>query len=130
MSKLNKEFKSEVNQGFREADYVGRKVGVRILLVVLVIMALSAVTGVTYKKWRVDQDRKIFKQSASYNEGVLDDLAKYRYEMIKETDPVAQSAIAELVNSRFANFDESKIENSDLSKFLRDCRNGKYALSK
>lgn len=37
-----------------------------------------------------------------------------------------KAAIAQLVNNRFANFDESKIESYDLRKFLEDCRNGKY----
>ena len=95
-------------------DYIGRKMGVRVLLVILVLSAVSTVSGVYYKRYKVNQDRVTFKQSATYNEGVLDDLAKYRYEMIKATDDIEKSAIADLVNSRFANYDESKIENKDL----------------
>jgi len=126
--RLDKEFKQEVNQEFKEFDYVGRRTGIRIFIVVLILVVLGSIGGVTYKKWKVDQDRKIFKQSATYNEGVLDDLAKYKYEMITESDTVAQAAIADLVNSRFANYDESKIENKDLKMFLRDCRNGDYSV--
>lgn len=73
-----------------------------------------------------DVDRQIFKQSATYNEGVLDDLAKYKLEMIKAEDDVEKAAIAEMVNSRFANYDEDKIESDDLQDFLSDCRNGNY----
>lgn len=124
--RLNNDFKNEVNQEFKEADYIGRRLFVRGIVILLILTVLCSIGGVTYKKWKVDQDRKIFKQSVTYNEGVLDDLAKYRYEMITETDKAAQAAIADLVVSRFANYDDSKIEENDLRKFLNDCRTGKY----
>ena len=75
-----------------------------------------------WKAVSVNADRVIFKQSLAYNEGMLDDLAKYRFEMIKEEDASAKTAIAELVNSRFANFDSSTIDDKDLLKFLKDCK--------
>jgi len=69
-------------------------------------------------------DRMVFKQSVVYNEGVIDDLAKYKFEMQSTEDKTEKEAICELVNSRFANFDESKLENDDLKQFLKECRNG------
>lgn len=67
-----------------------------------------------------DADRQVFKQSVTYNEGVLDDLAKYKYEYT-QADEVEKKAIASLVRSRFANFDKNKIENRELVDFLEVC---------
>jgi hypothetical protein len=74
--------------------------------------------------WSVNTDRIIFKQSITFNEGVLDDLAKYQYEMSLETDESTKKAIADLVVQRFANYDESKIDSPDLREFLTNCRKG------
>lgn len=68
-----------------------------------------------------DADREIFKGTVTYNEGMLDDLAEYKYEYDKAADEVEKAAIASLVRSRFANFDQSRIENRDLLKFLEEC---------
>lgn len=68
-----------------------------------------------------DADREIFKGTVTYNEGVLDDLAKYKYEYDQAEDAVEKEAIASLVRSRFANFDKDRIENDDLIDFLEEC---------
>lgn len=73
--------------------------------------------GVRY----ANADREIFKNTVTYNEGVLDDLAKYKFQYDTAEDDVERAAIADLVRSRFANFDKSKIENKDLKEFLEDC---------
>jgi predicted negative regulator of RcsB-dependent stress response len=125
--KSSKDFKQEVNQEFKEFDYVGRRVGIRAIVITLILVVICSVGGVGYKKWKTDQDRKIFKQSATYNEGVLDDLAKYKYELETSKDKTDKSAIAQLVNDRFANYDTSKIENQSLRQFLYDCQNGVYS---
>lgn len=69
---------------------------------------------------QTNAEREVFKQSVTYNEGMLDDLAKYQYEYM-QSDETEKKAIASLVRSRFANFDKSKIENIDLLRFLEDC---------
>ncbi len=94
------------------------------IIIGIVIIVVVLLGGFGLKMWDVNTDRVVFKQSATYNEGVLDDLAKYKYEMQTTEDETGKKAICELVNSRFANYDESKIENDDLKYFLRDCRNG------
>lgn len=73
-----------------------------------------------FKMRYTNADREVFKQSVTYNEGMLDDLAKYQYEYM-QADEVEKKAIASLVRSRFANFDKSKIENTDLIKFMEEC---------
>lgn len=124
--KVDKDFKDEVNSVMSDASYVGRKILTKAVIIILILSIGGAIIGVGFKLFQVNADRKIFKQSVVYNEGVLDDLAKYRFEMQSTSDEVEKTAIAELVNSRFANYDEDKIENDDLKEFLEDCRNGNY----
>ena len=52
---------------------------------------------------------------------MLDDLAKYKYEYDTAEDDVERSAIASLVRNRFANFDQSRVENRELIEFLKEC---------
>lgn len=124
--KVGKEFKSEFDAEFANASYAGRKLLTKTVIVIIILSVLCAVCGVGYKMWKVNTDRQIFKASATYNEGKLDDLAKYRLEMSKAEDDTEKAAIAEYVNSVYANYDESKIENDDLRVFLLECRNGNY----
>ena len=85
------------------------------------VIAILGAVGLGFKFVRTNADRIIFKQSITYNEGMLDDLAEYRYEYYATNDDIDRAAIADLVNSRFANFDRSKIENYDLVQFLDVC---------
>lgn len=107
--------------------------------VVLVVTMFIGLVGVEIgsmhlggylRRTQKDIDRSVFKQSVAYNEGKLDDLAKYRLEMIKTEDDVEKSAIADYVNSVYANYDLNNIENKDLKVFLDDCRNGVYSIEK
>lgn len=123
---IDKDTKREICADISTGWYVARKVLVRIVAVVLVLSAVGAACNFAYSYWKTNADRVIFKQSVTYNEGMLDDLAKYRFQMETAEDDVEKAAIAQIVNNRFANFDESKIESYDLRKFLEDCRNGKY----
>lgn len=123
---IDKDVKREIDEGISTGWYAAKKILVRIVVAVLVLSVISVAGNFAYSYWETNADRVIFKQSVTYNEGMLDDLAKYKYELESAEDDVEKSAIAQLVNSRFANFDESKIENESLKNFLRDCRNGKY----
>lgn len=123
---IDKDVKREIDEGISTGWYAAKKILVRIVVAVLVLSVISVAGNFAYSYWKTNADRVIFKQSVTYNEGMLDDLAKYRFQMETAEDDVEKSAIAQLVNSRFANFDESKIESYDLRKFLEDCRNGKY----
>lgn len=119
MSRLDEELKKEVESGYKAFDFIAKKAVIRCLLLVVVL----GVFGFGYKYMGVNADRLIFKQSITYNEGVLDDLAKYKLEMIQSETEVEKRAIANLVVERFANYDETKIESNDLREFLEDCRN-------
>lgn len=123
--KADKQFRKEFDEEYANANYAGRKIGKTIIIWVLVIAVIGSLVGVGLRLYQVNADRMIFKQSVTYNEGVLEDLAKYRLQMIQTDDPVEKKAIAQMVDSRFANYDESKIENQQLRQFLKDCENMK-----
>ena len=120
--KADKDFKKEFNQGFANASYAGRK----LIIWGIIIILICVIGGFGYRYVSTNVDRVIFKQSITYNEGKLDDLAKYQLEMSQTKDPEEKAAIQEYVNSVYSNFDESKIENQSLKQFLVDCRNGEY----
>lgn len=119
--RLDKEFKNEVNQEFKEVDYVGRKVFVRGLIVVLVLVVLGSIGGVIYKKWKTDQDRQIFKHSVAYNESVASFLAD-SYKQYNDAETGAEkNIIIEYVTMRYPNLDSSNIENDTLRLFYEKC---------
>lgn len=124
--RASKEFKQEFNQEYAEVKYSITKILLDIVKWVLILGIILGCFGFGFKYFSTNADREIFKQSVTYNEGMLDDLAKYRMEMIEAEPGVEQEAIQDLINNRFANFDESKIESRDLRNFLNDCREGVY----
>ncbi len=126
MSKLDKKIKNEVNQEFREVDYVGRKIGIRIFIIVLIIGILSSIGGVAYKKWKTEKDREIFKQSTTYTESVSTFLAKSLKEYNQAEDEISKKAIADYVIQRYPNLDLEDIDNVDLKNFYRTCMNGGF----
>lgn len=126
MSKLDKEFKNEINQEFREADYVGRKVGIRVFIIVLIIVILSSIGGISYKKWKTEKDREIFKESTTYTESASAFLAKSLKEYNQAEDEISKKAIADYVIQRYPNLDLEDIDNVDLRNFYRQCMNGGF----
>ena len=59
--RVDKEFKANVDEEFREADYVGRKVLGRWILIVVLLVVIFGGIGFAYKKVYVDANREIFK---------------------------------------------------------------------
>lgn len=94
------------------------------LLCIAVAVAL-ALGGILWRRTigvaQKDAERETYKATIIYNEGMLDDLAKYKYEYDSSDDEVERTAIASLVRSRFANFDKSRIDNYSLIQFLEEC---------
>ena len=121
MSKLDKEWKSEVNREFKEADYVGRKIALRIFIVVVAIGILSAIGGVAYKKWKVGKDREIFKESITYTESAASFLADSYAQYNATEDDTEKKTIREYVRMRYPNLDETEIENEKLRLFYNKC---------
>jgi len=104
-----------------------------IIVLVAILIGLSFVFGwfgvgytKTIGKAQINANREVFKESKVYVEGMASDLAKYKYEITTEKDPIAIKAIADLIIEKYGNFDITKLEDISLQNFLRDVRNGKY----
>jgi len=67
-------------------------------------------------------ERKVFKESKSYNEGAANDLQKYYEQYNSATTPQDKEAIREYVLMGYSNYDESKLESSTLRRFLVNMR--------
>jgi hypothetical protein len=123
------DFKTEVDSQVRRGSYVFSKVSIRVFFctVILIVLSLVALFGV--KLWQNYADRVAFKQSLAFIEGKVDDLADYKLQMLRAKSDIEKSAISDTIVQRFANFDISNIEDSELRQFLKDCRNGKYIIN-
>lgn len=121
---MNKEFKREVDDSFKEMDYVGKKVGVRWAIAVIICVVFFGAIGIGSHWVKVNTDREIFKHSVTYNEGVADFLAKQYREYNKTEDPIEKKAICNYVVERYPNLDIDGIENAELREFYEMCIKG------
>jgi len=71
---------------------------------------------------RANIKREIFKENKSHVEGMISDLAKFKYEYETEENDIAKQAIENLIRDRFANFDLDNIDNYGLKQFLVSIR--------
>lgn len=127
MSKLDKEFKNEVNNEFREMDYVGRKVGTRILIAIVVLVILGGIGGVGYTltigRWQKNAEREVFKEGVAYTEQAASFLAKSYKEYNDAESDTEKNTIMEYVIMRYPNLDTDSIDNSTLKQFYIKCLN-------
>ena len=71
-------------------------------------------------------DRKIFKETLSYNEGMAQQLAKYHGEyVLAGKDIERKRAVAGVVRQMFAEYDESKIDSPILRGWLTEIKLGR-----
>jgi hypothetical protein len=70
--------------------------------------------------------RENFENSESYVKGMVNDLAKYKYEFETENDVIAKKAIIDLVVGKFSDFPENKINDVNIKTWLIDVKSGKY----
>ena len=125
--KLDKEFKEEFDNELREATYVTRKIGTKILIGVVVLVILCGIGGVGYTltigKWQKNAEREVFKDSVAYTEQAASFLAKsYKEYNDAETD-TDKNAIMEYVTMRYPNLHTDSIDNSTLKQFYVTCLN-------
>lgn len=127
MSKLDKEFKREVDNEFREVDYVGRKVGTRILIAIIVLVILGGIGGVGYTltigRWQKNAEREVFKEGVAYTEQAASFLAKSYKEYNDAESDTEKNTIMEYVIMRYPNLDTDSIDNSTLKQFYIKCLN-------
>lgn len=121
MSRLDKDFKEEVNKDVSEGSYVIWKVGIRILIVVIVLATLIVFGKVMLKKFTVEKEREIFKQSVTYTENAASFLTD-SYKQYKEAETDAEkNTIMEYVVMRYPNLDVYEIDNEELKNFYNKC---------
>lgn len=121
MSRLDKDFKKEVNKVVSEGSYLFLKVGIRILLVVGILATLIVFGKVMLKKFTVEKEREIFKQSVTYTENAASFLAD-SYKQYKEAETESEkNTIMEYVVMRYPNLDVDEIDNEELKNFYNKC---------
>lgn len=122
--RLDDDFRKDVDRGFKEGDYVGRKVFNRVILVIVLLVIVIGAISLGYKKIAVDVNREIFKHSTTYTETAANFLAKEYREYNQATTDVEKNAIMEYVVDRYPNLDLEEIDNNDLKAFYRQCLRG------
>jgi len=65
--------------------------------------------------------REVFKETRSYNESKLQDLAKFRLQYLEADNEESKLAIASTIKHMFADYDRSKLP-TELSAFLYQIR--------
>lgn len=127
MSKLNKEFKSQVDETVREGTYITGVVGIRVFLVILVVGVLGGLGGLAYKatigKVNKSVEREVFKESVAYTEQASSFLAKSYKEYNDAEDDTEKNTIMEYVIMRYPNLDTDLIDNDKLRQFYVKCLN-------
>ena len=122
--RLDKEFKNDVKREMKEADYVGSRIFVRIVVVLFVIGLLSSGGYFVFGKLNKNIERDAFKQSVTYNEAAASFLAKSYSEYNASDSDTEKKAIMQYVRDRYPNLDTSKLENSHLVTFYNKCMMG------
>lgn len=67
----------------------------------------------TFGVWNANIDRKIFEQSQSYNEGMRQELNKYRLEYQRSDNTWDKQAISTMLLNDFANVDRTQLNPLD-----------------
>ena len=127
MSKLDKEFKQDIDKEVREGTYVVRKIGTKILIAIAVLSILGGIGGVGYTltigKWQKNAEREVFKDSMAYTEQAASFLAKSYKEYNEAKNETEKSTIMEYVILRYPNLDTDSNDNSTLKQFYIKCLN-------
>lgn len=123
--KVNQEFKDEVNKELKETDYVGKKLFVRGVALVMAIAVIYSGCYYGWNKYKKHVDRQIFKQSIAYNESAAEFLADAYYQYNTSESNEEKNQISSYVRAKYPNLDVADIDNSDLKSFYRMCLGGK-----
>lgn len=125
MSKLDKEFKQDVDKEVREGTYIVSKVGTKILIAIAVLAILGGIGGVGYTltigKWQKNAEREVFKSNTAYTEQAASFLAKSYKEYNEAENDTEKNTIMEYVILRYPNLDTDSIDNSMLRQFYIKC---------
>ena len=109
-----------------------KTIGVIIMIIIVIAVLIVAAFGLEMfgLKWEgyfapkhEAIRRKVFKETRSYNEAKLQDLAKYRLEYLRAKDKEDKEAIASTIRMMFAEYDENKLP-YELKEFLKQIKYG------
>ena len=122
--KLDNEFKRDIDRDFNEGDYIAKKFFTRGVLIVVLLVIIFGAIGFGYKKFAVNANREIFKDSIAYTETAANFLAKEYQEYNKAETGVEKTAIMQYVINRYPNLDTDDIKNHELKSFYEKCLRG------
>ncbi len=72
---------------------------------------------------RADVERKVFRNTRSYDEGMVQQLTRFRLEYIRTKDETEKAAVRSTVRMMFAEFPIDRLTSPELRAFLTECRN-------
>lgn len=64
-------------------------------------------------------EREIFRETRSYDEGMVQQLSRFRLQYVRAEDDVEKEAILSTVRQMFAEYDPSRLPSVELENFLR-----------
>ena len=119
--------KNEFNNDLKNTDYVTRKIGIRILVIIVLLTIVGGAGGVIYTKTigkaQKNAEREVFKESVAYTEQAASFLAK-SYQQYNDAETKAdKKTIMEYVIMRYPNLDTDSIDNDKLKQFYIKCLN-------
>ena len=119
--------KNEFNNDLKNTHYVTRKIGIRILVIIVLLTIVGGAGGVIYTKTigkvQKNAEREVFKESVAYTEQAASFLAKSYKEYNDAETKADKKTIMEYVIMRYPNLDTDSIDNDKLKQFYIKCLN-------
>jgi len=106
-----------------------RIAGYVLAIIAAFVFVFSLMFGLTWLgiEWRgffgpkrAAVERQIFQETRSYNQGMTQQLSRYRLEYMRATSNDERDAIASTVRVMFSEYDDSELD-PELRSFLREC---------
>lgn len=92
--------------------------------VLFLITTCNIETEGYFRTKKANIERKVFKETTTYNEAKVQDLAKYRLEYMRAEDYEDKRNIASTIRIMFSDYDPDRFANKELGDFLRNIMNG------
>lgn len=114
------------NEDYEDVDVNREVASCSLLAIIAVVLFIVFCLGIGFgvKKFSVNADREIFKDSIAYTETAAAFLVDSYQEYNKAETDVERTAIMEYVAKRYPNLDSDEIEDRDIRLFYKDCLKG------
>ncbi len=109
-----------------------RKVFTFFLAIVIIAVVLALSFGIEFAgihikgffdKERANVERDVFRNTDSYDKGMVQQLTRFRLEYMRSTDETEKAAIRSTVRTMFAEYPINRLSSPELRAFLQECRN-------